>query len=755
MKRLVSGIMLTLLLTSILTLAFNIQSAKASGTIYIRADGSIDPPTAPIQRNGDIYTFTGSIYDSVVIERNSIVVDGAGHTIQGAGSGSGIGIHLYGGYNITLKNLKVKGFYFGVSLDYSAFNSIFNITVSYNNWVGIYLAHSDNNTVSENSALNNGYLGIELSFSCNNNVSHNVALYNGVDGIYLYYSAYNNISHNAASYNEECGIWLYYSDNNTLYSNGGFLDKYGIWLEQSSNNTILYNMVLEMALPSYGIVLQDFSENNNISRNEVFDCGIGMILSSSSENSVTQNSVANHNVTGIGLEDCDRCLVSNNTVQGRTDIEMYSLAGIRIGGSYNNIFGNRLQYNSAGIVVAGFDNAVFDNVITENFIGICLVAPASYNDVYDNYLFDNDYSVELEDSDHNLVADNAVSSNECGIVVVGSNHNVFSRNDIYMSPVGILLTGGGNSRNNTLINNSIEICEIGIFLTWYASESAILQNNITNNNNGIKLESASNNTLFKNNIVNNYDGIWLGFSSNNSIYNNNVINNTNQVYTYIPSIPSVNVWDDGYPSGGNCWSDYAGADANGDGIGDTPYIIDGNNTDRYPLMKLWTPHNIAVINVAPSKTVVGQGFTVHKNVTIVNRGDYTETFNVTVYANTTIIETKEITLTSGNSTTITFTWNTTGFAKGNYTISANAEPVPGEIDTTDNTLADGWVLVTIPGDVNGDFKCEGKDIAIIAKAYGTRAGEAGYVPNADINDDGKIDGKDIAIAAKYYGTHYP
>ncbi len=44
------------------------------------------------------------------------------------------------------------------------------------------------------------------------------------------------------------------------------------------------------------------------------------------------------------------------------------------------------------------------------------------------------------------------------------------------------------------------------------------------------------------------------------------------------------MWDDGYPSGGNYWSDYKGVDANGDGIGDTPHVIDEYNKDRYPLM---------------------------------------------------------------------------------------------------------------------------------------------------------------------------
>jgi hypothetical protein len=166
-------------------------------------------------------------------------------------------------------------------------------------------------------------------------------------------------------------------------------------------------------------------------------------------------------------------------------------------------------------------------------------------------------------------------------------------------------------------------------------------------------------------------------------------------------------------------------------------------------------YNIAITNVSPSKTVVAQDYSLNINVVVANQGDFTETFNVTAYANTTAIQTETLTLTSQSFTTLTLTWNTTGFAKGNYTISAYAWPVPGETNTADNNLTSGWILMTILGDVNGDFKCEGKDIALIAKAYGSLVGQAAYVPNADINDDGKIDGKDIAVAAKYYGTRYP
>jgi len=81
----VSGIMLTLLLIGILILTFNIQPVEASGTIYIRADGSVDPDTAPISTVGNVtYTFTDNIiYDEIVVEKNNTVVDGASYSVQG------------------------------------------------------------------------------------------------------------------------------------------------------------------------------------------------------------------------------------------------------------------------------------------------------------------------------------------------------------------------------------------------------------------------------------------------------------------------------------------------------------------------------------------------------------------------------------------------------------------------------------------------------------------------------------------------
>jgi hypothetical protein len=177
-------------------------------------------------------------------------------------------------------------------------------------------------------------------------------------------------------------------------------------------------------------------------------------------------------------------------------------------------------------------------------------------------------------------------------------------------------------------------------------------------------------------------------------------------------------------------------------------------------------HDVAVIGVASFKTVVGQRYSTNITVSVKNYGIFSETFNTTTYVNATAIQTQTVTLTSGNSTKLQCTLNTTGFVKGNYTLSACAWPVPGETDTTDNTLVDGWVVVAIAGDLTGpdgwpDGKVDMRDIACVAKAFGTKLGYARWNPNADVTGptpsvpDGKVDMRDISVVAKNFGKKDP
>lgn len=90
--------------------------------------------------------------------------------------------------------------------------------------------------------------------------------------------------------------------------------------------------------------------------------------------------------------------------------------------------------------------------------------------------------------------------------------------------------------------------------------------------------------------------ITLFNSTNTSIHHNNFIGGMSPQSS--DNLGAENSWDDGYPSGGNYWSEYNGTDLmngpnqdipGGDGIGDTPHVIDADSQDRYPLMSAPSP----------------------------------------------------------------------------------------------------------------------------------------------------------------------
>jgi acyl dehydratase len=157
------------------------------------------------------------------------------------------------------------------------------------------------------------------------------------------------------------------------------------------------------------------------------------------------------------------------------------------------------------------------------------------------------------------------------------------------------------------------------------------------------------------------------------------------------------------------------------------------------------PSDVAITNVTPYQTVIGQGFNDSVSVAVANYGSYTETFRVMVYANTTIIASQNVTLTSGSSATITFTWNTTGFAYGSYTISASVTLASGETNQWTGPFTDSTVKVTIPGDIFGYGVVNSKDVAIIAAYWLQTAPPA--PANADILGNGFINSQDIAVIA--------
>jgi len=170
-------------------------------------------------------------------------------------------------------------------------------------------------------------------------------------------------------------------------------------------------------------------------------------------------------------------------------------------------------------------------------------------------------------------------------------------------------------------------------------------------------------------------------------------------------------------------------------------------------------HDVAVTNttVCCGATHLHRNVTAYIKVTVANEGDFTETFDVTVYWNSTHeIETKNVMLASGANTTIQFHWDTTSCQEyADYTISVYAHPVLGETDLADNTFTYGNVLMVHEGDVDGDRKVRVNDVLAVAMAFGSNCGEPEYDPNCDITCDNKIRVGDVLAAAMQFGWGPP
>jgi hypothetical protein len=168
-------------------------------------------------------------------------------------------------------------------------------------------------------------------------------------------------------------------------------------------------------------------------------------------------------------------------------------------------------------------------------------------------------------------------------------------------------------------------------------------------------------------------------------------------------------------------------------------------------------HAVAVTDVSPLKVIVGWNLTMSINVTVIDVGEYSESFNVSVWVNSTFAISQAVSLGSGDTRTVTLTWTTEGFDYGNYIIGAAVDVVQGETDTSDNDQTCPVLIhIGVPGDISGptsgllDGICNMRDISVLCSRFSRGPDNSDWDPNLDINDDGVVDMRDISIACLHF-----
>lgn len=306
----------------------------------------------------------------------------------------------------------------------------------------------------------------------------------------------------------------------------------------------------------YGIYFENVA-NGKVENSVIVGLEEGMAIYHSTNAMITSNTISS-NFIAIDIEYSTNVQVNSNSMDNGLNIwgdsvSHYNSHAIATTNTvnflplyyYKNTDNLVIESTLMGqLILANCDNARISNLqISDGAIGI-LNAYCSNNIITHTVTSNNWVGIELDYSTNGMVSGNNMSFNDDGIWFFSTNNSVISSNDVF---------------NNTEV--------------------------------GICLDTCSADTIVGNEILKNAMGVNLTMSRDIVIHHNNFVSNGAQAED---DKGSENSWDNGLPSGGNYWSDYSGTDSNHDGIGDSPYVIDSNSKDYYPLMVTYSDaHPIA------------------------------------------------------------------------------------------------------------------------------------------------------------------
>jgi parallel beta-helix repeat protein len=408
-------------------------------------------------------------------------------------------------------------------------------------------------------------------------------------------------------------------DRNNVSFNGGGIGIGGSDLVTVSANNVLNNRPSNF--PVNGITISTSTRvtvrGNHLTSNDIVPTGSPFQLSSliiTSDNTVDGKPVnyyygCSGTTVNMGppqdliFAACTNIHVTSTALSGTGfgfGIQLISVNGAVLSGDTfaNNMEGIRV-YNSTGFTISNNNLSASNKVIDARY--------SSNITIQGNNITSGDTGIFAEYSSKVTVSNNRLAGGINGIEVLWSNTTTITNNFVTgVSQTAIWAEGNGlatNITDNSALNNGIGISFCGCNIRFIVS-GTISRNVIQNNGDGIDVTAGNcyfcsprDFNVTANNVSDNNIGMTLDYPFFVSFYHNNFISNAHQVsgvgYQTVP-------WDNGYPSGGNYWSDFPGKDncsgprqdicPSPDGIADTPYRITGTAVlDNYPLMKPFGP----------------------------------------------------------------------------------------------------------------------------------------------------------------------
>jgi len=569
--------LLTLIMISFFatpSICIETQEDEANSVIHIKADGQVEPPNAPIQRVGNLYTLTGNIISNssgIAIEKSNITLNGANHTIQGKNSPESRGICLYSVTNVTIKNLTITNFHYGLVFLNSSHNQVIENTIHSNSY-GVWLNSSSHNKFYHNNFLNNSY---QASLQNSTNTWDS-----GYPSGGNYWSEYTSIDLHSGFYQNQTGsdgigdtphfidanntdkyplmkIWrgpirnLFSGESycsiqqaiDSAKTNEAILALNGIYREniviyknmelngENPNETVIDGKFDDVTLTinTSGVKIRGFTVKNGSPAN--------ILIVNSSNCIVADNKLAT-SFQGIALNN-----TKNNTIAKNEILQTY-IGVVLFNSSKNNITENTIKFcsDSAIQLTDSNGNHINKNVVEKNFDGIKLLN-SSKNILAHNLIRSNGNSgVKIQyTSEDNLVNLNTIENNiGHGITIYSSSYNKFYDNNITSNTkIGILLYM--RSKYNEIFKNRIKYNGEGVGIKVFSTNNNISMNILVNNKKGIILDYAQSNNIEENQVTKTaYYGMYLYFSNSNHIKANRIENSSTGIFLYMSSYNSLN-----------------------------------------------------------------------------------------------------------------------------------------------------------------------------------------------------------------------